>query len=117
LWAGYENSICRLRAEWSRSKEGTRNPLNRFGAKYFSQGEEDGLTLEIIKRLGIKNGTFAELGVGNGLENNTLILLASGSGLCLDASAAAEHEAQKAHPAPTPAAPALMDEEKKNEKK
>jgi hypothetical protein len=33
------------------------------------------------------------------------------------ASAAAEHEAQKAHPAPTPAAPALMDEEKKNEKK
>jgi hypothetical protein len=67
-----------MRAEWSRSKEGTRNPLNRFGAKYFSQGDEDGLTLEIIKRLGIKNGTFAELGVGNGLENNTLILLASG---------------------------------------
>jgi hypothetical protein len=67
-----------MRAEWSRSKEGTRNPFNRFGAKYFSQGDEDGLTLEIIKRLGIKNGTFAELGVGNGLENNTLILLASG---------------------------------------
>jgi hypothetical protein len=67
-----------MRAEWSRSREGTRNPLNRFGAKYFSQGDEDGLTLEIIKRLGINNGTFAELGVGNGLENNTLILLASG---------------------------------------
>src|SRR5262245_20558178 len=67
-----------MRAEWLRSKEGTRNPFNRFGAKYFSQGDEDGLTLEIVKRLGIKNGTFAELGVGNGLENNTLILLASG---------------------------------------
>jgi hypothetical protein len=67
-----------MRAEWLRSKEGTRNPLNRFGAKYFSQGDEDGLTLEIIKRLGINNGAFAELGVGNGLENNTLILLASG---------------------------------------
>ena len=67
-----------MRAEWSRSKDGTKNPLNRFGGKYFSQGDEDGLTLEIIKRLGIENGTFAELGVGNGLENNTLILLASG---------------------------------------
>jgi hypothetical protein len=67
-----------MRAEWSRSIEGTSNPLNRFGAKYFSQGDEDGLTLEIVKRLGIENGAFAELGVGNGLENNTLILLASG---------------------------------------
>ena len=67
-----------LRAEWSRSKQAARNPLNRFGAKYFSQGDEDGITLEIVRRLGIANGTFAELGVGNGLENNTLILLASG---------------------------------------
>jgi hypothetical protein len=67
-----------MRSEWSRSKDVAKNPFNRFGAKYFSQGDEDGLTLEIIKRLGIKNGTFAELGVGNGLENNTLILLASG---------------------------------------
>jgi hypothetical protein len=54
-----------------------KNPLNRFGAKYFSQTDEDGITLEIVKRLGIKTGTFAELGVGNGLENNTLILLAN----------------------------------------
>jgi len=37
-----------------------------------------GITLEIVKRLGIKVGTFAEIGVGNGLENNTLILLANG---------------------------------------
>lgn len=67
-----------VRAEWSRSKDEAKNPLNRFGAKYFSQGDEDGLTLEIARRLGIENGTFAELGVGNGLENNTLILLARG---------------------------------------
>jgi hypothetical protein len=67
-----------LRAEWYRSKEAARNPLARFGAKYFSQGDEDGIMLEIARRLDIKNGTFAELGVGNGLENNTLILLASG---------------------------------------
>jgi hypothetical protein len=55
-----------------------KNPLNRFGAKYFSQTDEDGITLEIVRRLGIKTGTFVEVGVGNGLENNTLILLANG---------------------------------------
>ena len=46
--------------------------------RYFSQTDEDGITLEIVRRLGIKAGTFAEFGVGNGLENNTLILLANG---------------------------------------
>src|SRR5437016_4741195 len=67
-----------MRAEWARSTSATKNPLNRFGAKYFSQADEDGITLEIVRRLGITVGTFAELGVGNGLENNTLILLANG---------------------------------------
>jgi len=54
------------------------NPLCKYGAKFFSQADEDGLTLEIIKRLDISKGTFVELGVGPGVENNTLILLASG---------------------------------------
>jgi hypothetical protein len=67
-----------LRAEFDRSINSTKNPLNRFGAKYFSQADEDGITLEIVRRLGIENGTFAEFGVGDGLENNTLILLANG---------------------------------------
>ena len=67
-----------LRAQWERERDSAKNPLNRFGAKYFSQTDEDGITLEIVRRLGIEAGTFAELGVGNGLENNTLILLASG---------------------------------------
>jgi hypothetical protein len=67
-----------LRAEWERELRAAKNPLNTFGAKYFSQADEDGITLEIVKRLGITAGAFAELGVGNGLENNTLILLASG---------------------------------------
>lgn len=67
-----------MRAQWEMSTSGASNPLNRFGAKYFSQTDEDGITLEIIRRIGIKGGTFAELGVGEGLENNTLILLASG---------------------------------------
>tara|TARA_B100001029_G_C15042703_1_gene444820 strand:- start:394 stop:1263 length:870 start_codon:yes stop_codon:yes gene_type:complete len=54
------------------------NPLNSFGKKCFSQTDEDGITLEIIKRLGIKKGVFAEFGVGNGCENNTLILASLG---------------------------------------
>jgi hypothetical protein len=55
------------------------NPLNAFGGKCFSQTDEDGITLEILTRLKcIDNGTFAEFGVGNGTENNTLILKALG---------------------------------------
>ena len=50
------------------------NPLNSYGKKCFSQNDEDGITLEIIKRIGIKKGVFAEFGPGNGLENNTIIL-------------------------------------------
>jgi hypothetical protein len=52
------------------------NPLNKFGKKCFSQSDEDGLTLEIIRRMGIGSGVYAEFGVGDGLENNTLILAA-----------------------------------------
>ena len=52
------------------------NPLNRFGAKCFSQSDEDGITLEILKRIGLlEKGIFAEFGVADGTENNTLILL------------------------------------------
>jgi hypothetical protein len=54
------------------------NPLNKFGRKCFSQTDEDGITLEIVRRLGVKKGTFAEFGVGDGLENNTIILGALG---------------------------------------
>jgi len=53
------------------------NPLNRFGRKCFSQSDEDGITLEILKRIdGLSSGVFAEFGVGDGMENNSLILKA-----------------------------------------
>ncbi len=56
-----------------------RNPLLAFGAKHYSQNDEDGLIEEITRRtIGDRPGTFLELGVGNGLENNTLNLLAKG---------------------------------------
>ena len=54
------------------------NKFNIYGNKCFSQNDEDGLTLEIIRRLKINDGVFAEFGVGNGIENNTLILLSLG---------------------------------------
>lgn len=62
----------------ARSKQPIKNPLNQFGNKVFSQTDEDGITLEIIRRIGIERGVFTEFGVGNGLENNTLVLAALG---------------------------------------
>lgn len=54
------------------------NPLNRFGKRCFSQSDEDGITLEILRRLNIEKGSFVEVGVGDGRENNTLVLAAMG---------------------------------------
>lgn len=56
--------------------ESARNPLNRFGRKSFSQADEDGITVEICRRLGLANGSYCEFGVGDGLECNTLVLAA-----------------------------------------
>jgi hypothetical protein len=59
-------------------RESDKNPLVRAGLKCFSQTDEDGITLEIINRINPANKTYLELGPGNGLENNTLILAALG---------------------------------------
>jgi hypothetical protein len=53
------------------------NPLNRAYRCYFSQNDEDGILLEIIRRIGIEHPSLClEIGVGDGLMNNTLVLLA-----------------------------------------
>jgi len=67
-----------LRKEIRRRQIEHPNPFCKFGSFGFSQNDEDGLTIEILKRLGISKGTFCEFGVGDGTENNTLILLALG---------------------------------------
>ena len=54
------------------------NPLLRFGEKFYSQNDEDGILLEICRRINLSEARFIEFGIGNGLENNTLILLMSG---------------------------------------
>lgn len=63
-----------------------KNNFNVYGRQIFSQSDEDGLTIEIIKRCNITNKFFLEIGSGSGIENNTLILLAlNWSGCWVDA--------------------------------
>ncbi|HET9445416.1 MAG TPA: hypothetical protein VFO35_04110 [Steroidobacteraceae bacterium] len=52
--------------------------LERHGYRSFSQNDEDGILQEIFRRIGPQTLTFAEFGVGNGLQNNTRLLLYQG---------------------------------------
>lgn len=55
------------------------NPLLGCGYKVFSQNDEDGIIRELCRRLELADaGTFLEIGVGDGSENNTLNLLVHG---------------------------------------
>ncbi len=69
--------------------------LNRYEAQVFSQSGEDGILGEIFRRIGTTDRRFVEIGVGNGLENNTAYLLAQGwHGTWIDGSARALAEAR-----------------------
>ncbi len=46
-----------------------------WGHKAYSQNDEDGITQEIFRRIGMRHGTFVEIGAGNGVQNNTLYWL------------------------------------------
>jgi hypothetical protein len=60
------------------------------GAQYSSQNFEDGMIEEILRRISPANRTFVEIGVGDGSQNNTMALLASGwSGWWLEGDATA----------------------------
>jgi hypothetical protein len=52
--------------------------LMRYCTPTFSQNGEDGAIAEILRRTGTVSRQFLEIGVGNGLENNTALLLAQG---------------------------------------
>ncbi len=52
--------------------------LQRFENQVFSQNGEDGVLAEIFRRIGTTDRTFLEIGVGDGLENNTAYLLTQG---------------------------------------
>jgi len=77
------NNFKRLKSGFNEPKS-----LIPFGCKIYSQNEEDGIIAEIFKRIGTTNKLFVEIGVGTGLENNTLALLfQEWSGLWVDSSA------------------------------
>lgn len=62
--------------------------LRPFGYSTYSQYDEDGLLDEVFARIGTEQRVFVELGVGDGLENNTAALLVGGwSGVWVDADA------------------------------
>jgi hypothetical protein len=61
--------------------------LVKSGYRVYSQADEDGILHEIFRRIGDGKRTFLELGVGNGLENNSLFLLIQGwSGIWIEGS-------------------------------
>ena len=49
-----------------------------FEHQTFSQNGEDGILQEIFRRLQIDIGSFIEIGIGDGSENNTRLLLETG---------------------------------------
>ena len=54
--------------------------LNRYEFRVFSQGGEDGILMEIFRRIGIDSKTFVEVGLEDGRESNTRHLLTQGWG-------------------------------------
>ena len=62
----------------SQSKYQDPKRLNRHESQVFSQNGEDGVIAEIFARIGVADRIFVELGVGDGLENNTAYLLFHG---------------------------------------
>ncbi len=61
--------------------------LAHFEHQVYSQNGEDGIIAEIFRRIGAKERNFIEIGVGDGLENNTAFLLSQGwTGLWMDGS-------------------------------
>src|SRR5580704_10001151 len=65
----WEMSQLRTQGRYS-----TDERLARWGYTIYSQHEEDGMLAEIFRRIGCGSRYFVELGVGDGLENNTLAL-------------------------------------------
>jgi hypothetical protein len=52
--------------------------LAHYECQVYSQAGEDGILAEIFRRIGTRDTTFLEIGVGDGLQNNTAFLLSQG---------------------------------------
>jgi hypothetical protein len=69
---GFTNAVHTL------PKYSDRRKVNHYEFQVFSQNGEDGIIREIFRRIGEQSRNFFEIGVGNGLENNTTFLLRQG---------------------------------------
>ena len=49
-----------------------------WGHRGYAQNDEDGIVHEIFRRIGLRSRTFFEVGVGDGLQNNSLFWLKQG---------------------------------------
>lgn len=67
-----------LEQDRMRRTGGDRTRLEWYGAKLFSQSDEDGIIAEIFRRIGTTNRVFVEFGAEIGTENNTRALLEAG---------------------------------------
>lgn len=57
------------------------------GYKAYSQNDEDGIIESIFKDIGIKNKIFIEIGIGNGIENNSHnLILQNWKGIWIDSN-------------------------------
>jgi len=52
--------------------------LARYNQRIYSQVGEDGIIAEIFRRVGRRDGRFLEIGIGDGRENTTRLLLETG---------------------------------------
>ena len=69
--------------------------LLRYQRQICSQNGEDGMIHEIFRRIGTTNKIFAEVGVGDGTENNTSFLLSQGwTGAWVDGESKLLHNLQ-----------------------
>lgn len=71
-----------MRHLFSNPKYADPKRLSRYAHQVFSQNGEDGIIEEIFRRIGAGSRSFVEIGVGDGTENNTAYLLASGWSGC-----------------------------------
>lgn len=69
--------------------------LTRAYAQVYSQNGEDGMTAEIFRRIGMRDRFFVEIGIENGLQCNTRLLLEEGwRGVWLEGNEKMAREAQ-----------------------
>lgn len=80
LWTNSQIAFLQQQRELILKRERYNSPkrLNRFEYQVFSQNGEDGIIAEIFRRIGVSRNIFLEIGVENGLENNTSFLLQQG---------------------------------------